>query len=323
MSDATFVLSLDTEIAWADAGKLPQSLYKDRFNGYQDIITRLIDLLDTYQIPATWAIVGALLLNDMNELDVEEPIYSWSEPQLSSSAIFHTLAYDTPHWYHYPQVLEFIQQANVEHEIGTHTFTHVYAEDPATTQSIFDSQLSAVKQQFADHNIVATSIIFPRNEIKYLEVLSQHGINAYRGVERNWYHQVPGQLNRIAHYLDRLLAITPPTYDIETLVVNSNLINLPSSQFLLHYDGIRNWIPTQSRVLQAKRGINSAIKKKELYHLWFHPHNLGSSEKMFTALEQILEYVAEMREQKKIKVKTMKQVADGILSHKEFVNGST
>lgn len=322
MGEATFVLSLDTEIAWADAGKLPQAIYKDRFNNYQAIVTRLIDLLDTYQIPSTWAIVGALLLNDMDELDVEEPVYAWSEPQLPSSALFHTLAYDNPGWYHYPQVLDLIQNAKVEHEIGTHTFTHVYADDPATTRSIFVSQLAAVKQDFEKYNLVATSIIFPRNEINYLDVLPPQSITAYRGIELNWYHQIPGQLNRAAHYLDRLLAITPPTYDVTKFVEDSKLINLPSSQFLLHYDGIRKWIPTYSRVLQAKRGINAAIKKKQLYHLWFHPHNLGSSDKMFDALEQILAYVATMRDQNKIKVMTMQQVANSILTHEEYTNGS-
>lgn len=322
MGDATFVLSLDTEIAWADAGKLPQTLYKDRFNNYHDIVTRLIGLLDTYQIPTTWAIVSALLINDMDELDVQEPVYSWSQPQLSSSALFHQFAYDNPGWYHYPQVLELIQNAAVEHEIGTHTFTHIYANDPATTQAIFANQLDAVRQDFEKHNVVATSIVYPRNEINYLEVLSQQGINAYRGIELNWYHQIPGQLNRAAHYLDRLLAITPPTYDVQQFIHDPNLINLPSSQFLLHYDGIRKWIPTFSRVLQAKRGINAAIKKKELYHLWFHPHNLGSSDKMFDALEQILAYVATMRDQNKIKVMTMKQIADTVLDHKEVANES-
>lgn len=313
MTKALFVLSLDTEIAWAEAGQLPNPLYRDRFDNYQTIVTRLIDLLDTYQIPATWAIVGALLLNHMDELDVAEPIYQWSDPQTTASALFYECAYDNPNWYHCHDILQQIQNADVSHEIGTHTFTHVYATDPATTSSIFSNQLSAVEKEFNKYGISLESIVFPRNQINYLDLLSQFNIIAYRGIEMNWYRTLPGLIKRIAHYLDRLLAITPPTYDIESLIARPNLVNVPSSQFLLHYDGIRDYIPTHSRVLQAKRGIDMAIRKKHLYHLWFHPHNLGSSDKMFIALEEILAYVVTLVRDDKIRVATMGQVARQLL----------
>ena len=40
--------------------------------------------------------------------------------------------------------------------------------------------------------------------------------------------------------------------------------------------GIRKFIPISSHYPKAK-GINRAIKRGEVFHLWFHPFNLASN----------------------------------------------
>src|SRR5262249_6245917 len=140
--------------------------------------------------------------------------------------------------------------------------------------------------------------------------LPKYGIIAYRGVEGNRPTERRGPL----HLLERALALPPSTYDLSTLKVGEMLVNLPASQFLLAYDGPRRWIHTTSRLRQARLGLDRAGERGHLYHLWFHPFNLGTSHAMFDALEQILCEVVHRRDSGKLRVMTMQAAAESVLS---------
>jgi peptidoglycan/xylan/chitin deacetylase (PgdA/CDA1 family) len=282
-----FILSLDTEIAWGtNAASLPR--YAHCFDTYPDIIRRLIALLDSYEIPATWAVVGQLLLS------ADDDRASQRKP---------------PHWYHAPYLLDALQGAKVKHGIGTHTFSHIYTEDSTTTADVWQRELDLVAQLHREQGVSLRSIVYPRNQVAYTDTLNKYGIIAYRGVEQNWY----GNRRGAFHLLDRALGLPPPTYNPAALKVADNLVNLPASQFLMAYDGVRGKIPTASRVRQARFGIDKAVKQNQLYHLWFHPFNLGTSDKMFNALEQILQIVARRRDAGQLSVMTMEGAAEWIL----------
>lgn len=286
-----FILSLDTEIAWG-TDETALSRYAPCFDNYQAVVRRLIFLLDKYEIPATWAVVGHLFLqpDDTRALH-RQPEY----------------------WYHAPYLLDMLRAAAVQHEIGTHTFSHIYTDDPETTPAVWKAELDAVAALHHQHNLPLRSIVYPRNQVAYTETLNDYGIIAYRGVEGNWY----GNRRGFFHLLDRALGLPPPTYDPASLKVGDNLVNLPASQFLMAYDGIRGYIPTASRVRQAKLGINRAVRRNHLYHLWFHPFNLGTSDKMFDALEKILREAAARRDAGELRVMTMGEAAQWILENEK------
>ena len=290
----TFILSLDTEIAW---GTDMQELFKYAycFEAYRVILRRLIDLLDQYNIPATWAVVGQLMLkpDDKRSLIMASPELGMIE------------------WFHAPYVVEWIRAAKTAHEIGTHTFTHAYTDDPEITPAVWENELRHVAKLHRELKLpTARSLVYPRNQIKYLDSLPKHGIIAYRGIEGHRARERRG----LAHLLHRALALLPPTYNLNACKVNDKLVNLPASQFLLAYDDIRSRIPTASRVRQARLGMEQAARRNELYHLWFHPFNLGTSPRMFEALEQILQIASAMRDQGKLQVLTMEQAARQILT---------
>ena len=76
---------------------------------------------------------------------------------------------------------------------------------------------------------------------------------------------------------------------------------------------MRRWIPTASRVRQARIGLNRAVRRGHLYHLWLHPFNLGGDDAMFDALTRILAEVARRRERGRLRVLTMGGAAEWIL----------
>jgi peptidoglycan/xylan/chitin deacetylase (PgdA/CDA1 family) len=307
-----FILSLDTEIGWGLETLEQIALYEERLNRYREFFPKLVLLLDKYQIPATWALVGHLFLEkDEEPLESLEPYYAHFPVANSPYTPLSNPRYYR--WFHAPDIVNLIRNATVEHEIGTHTFTHVCIEDIPITTEIWHSQMTKSIEIHGKRGLNIRSIVFPKNQINFLDTLSEYGIIAYRGLEESWYQNFPAPLRRFLHLLDRTMAFPPPTYDPSQLQVGSHLVNLPASQFLMHYDGIRRWIPLSSRVQQAVQGLERAAKQNHLYHLWFHPHNLGSSNKMFDALEEILQEVTRRRDDGRIKVMTMEQAARWIL----------
>jgi hypothetical protein len=284
------ILSIDTELAWGtNAEDLPG--LSEVFDEEPQIIRRLIDLLDEYQVPATWAVVGELLLPpDRNDRE------------------------RTPErWYRAPYLMEWLSNARVRHEIGTHTFSHVYAHDATTTREVWTRELEAVSQLSEQLGIAMCSIVYPRNQVAYIDTLPDFGIIAYRGVERNWYGNRPG----VFHFLDRALGTPAPTYDVSTLREGDRMVNLPASQFLVGSNGMRKLIPVASRIRQARLGLSRAARRGEVYHLWFHPFNLGGDDRVFNALERILREVSLRRDRGELTVMTMAQAAEFILNSTE------
>jgi len=65
---------------------------------------------------------------------------------------------------------------------------------------------------------------------------------------------------------------------------------------------------------KSKKGINSAIQKGKIFHLWFHPFNLATApNKLITGLEEIIDYATNMRKSGKLEIKTMGETAEEFL----------
>lgn len=309
-----FTLSLDTEIAWGtfDVGGLHR--YAHHFNEERQVVRRLVSLLDKYQIPATWAFVGHLLLDSCQQNpdglphpEVLRPSYRWYPHD------WHHLDpctdWESDPWWYGPDLVRMVLNSPIKHEIGTHTFSHIVVGDTDCTEEIFRSQLTACVDAHRTYGLNIGSIVYPRNSVAFLDVLSEYGITAYRGCERRWYAHRSPRLVKILRLLDRTLAFTPTTYAV-TGLVEGDRVNLPASMFLVPRDGVRRLIPMASRVSQAERGLKRAAERGELFHLWFHPFNLASDPRLFEALEVVLARAAALRETGGLSILTMQQASE-------------
>ena len=307
----TFILSLDTEIAWGTYGS--SGARAAAFERYPELLRRLVCQLNIYEIAATWALVGHLLLEPGERTSLPAPRYAFAHAP-DSERVYSS----PPAWIYGRYVADVIQSARVPQEIGSHTFTHLLATDPAVTRERFAADLAETVRVYQAYGLPAPrSLVYPQNRVAYPDLLPEYGFIAYRGVAHDWYAGLPGILQRPAHLLDRWLAFTPPTYNPVDCVEPDGLVNLPASQFLMSYDGVRGRIPTESRVCQAERGLLRAVERGEVYHLWFHPFNLGSSAAMFDALTQILARAWDLRERGDLRVMTMADVAAALTSNGE------
>ncbi len=196
-------------------------------------------------------------------------------------------------------------------QIGSHSYTHAIFGDKKVTKEKALSEYRNGMKILEQHGEEPISFVFPRNSVNYLEELESTGFEAYRGLEPSWYVNVPGKTKKICHMLDQTLAITPPTI---ILCKNGNLVNIPASMLYLPMHGFRKYIPLKSRTRKAHKGIQRAINKKEIFHLWFHPFNIATNQKrLLKGLEEILKEVNDERNKGKLEVMTMGQVASHYL----------
>lgn len=305
----TFVLSLDTEIAWGTLGR-DIDCARWSFDNYRPLIHRLVELLDDRDVPATWAFVGHLLLDRCDgHPGLPQPHYEWSPTPDSDRDPCTDLARDP--WYYGRDVFELVTAARTPHEIGSHSFTHILPGDPAVSREMWRAQLTECAALHRSAGVPMESFVFPRNQVEHVDLLPEHGVRIYRGVERRGYATATGRTARVLHLLDRAVGWPPPTYDIAALRVEHGVVDLPSSQFLLAYNGVRAAVPTAARVAQARRGLDRSVRHGHAFHLWFHPFNLGLDRRgrMFGALERILDEVVARRDAGTLEVLTMGQVA--------------
>jgi len=92
------------------------------------------------------------------------------------------------------------------------------------------------------------------------------------------------------------------------------VVNIASSRFL-------RWYSTKLRFLEnlkiqrIKRGMTFAAKHKQVYHLWWHPHNFGSNtEENFKALETLFIHYNALKNTYNFQCKTMKELAENCTS---------
>jgi peptidoglycan/xylan/chitin deacetylase (PgdA/CDA1 family) len=314
MTGGTFVLSLDTELAWGNCWNGSVQRYARHYDAYRDSVRSLVELLDDYQVPATWAFVGHLLLDacDGIHADVLRPDYRWfNGPWLAWDPGTNRRA--DPWWYG-RDLLDRVCRAKVSHEIATHTFSHIIVDDPGCSQVVFRSELAKCAALHSELGLPPLrSIVYPNNAIAHLQALAEFGIIAYRGREEGWHFRVPRVLSRPAALAFRALPFTPPVYDLRSRV-KAGLVNIPASMVLLAYDGLRRRLPDSVRLGQMKRGLRAAVSQRRVFHLYFHPYNLASSPRMLQVLEAALNVVNRLRERGEMRVATMAQLAEEALA---------
>jgi peptidoglycan/xylan/chitin deacetylase (PgdA/CDA1 family) len=308
----TFVLSLDTELAWGSFDRGLTAVDIAHFQNTRSCITKMLHLLEKYQLSATFAFVGHLMLNECSEdhgvkhKEIVRPSFSWYQKDWFTEDPATNLEKD-PIWYG-TDILEQVMNARPKHEIGSHSFGHIIIGADGCSIACADSDIAQSVETAKARGLDLKSFVFPRNMEGHKDILKKHGFCAYRGRGNEWYMSVKNRLlSRICHLFDDFFAISPNTsvpYKDEY-----GLYNTIGNMLYLSRTGIRKLIPVYSRVCRAKKGIDRAVKKGEVFHLWFHPFNLASDpDGLLKGLDQIFRYVREKIDQGLLENCTMMEV---------------
>jgi len=297
-----FVLSFDCEMLWGchHIGGLAAFPYlRDCRATYR----RLLDVLRRYEIPATFAFVGGIALSpeefDRRVAEFSPAYRAWTSRARDAAGSLSSVLFD-------PSLIEAVARDPLQHEIGAHGFTHRCFTDMRASDA--ERDFAAAAAALRPYSARITSFVFPENRCAHIDVLAKSPFTLYRSSERRWYSGYAGPYARLGHYVDQALAVTPP---LATIDRHQRPAVISDSLMLFTHRGVRKFIPGAVRRKKAQRGLDDAIRRGGVFHLWMHPWELGHTPKSFDVLDSILATVAIARAAGQIDVRTMAQAAFG------------
>ena len=296
-------VSVDAELGWGwhDLSSPP----RDRLAAGREGWRRLVELFDEFELPATWAVVGHLMLEDCDGYHRSHPAGpEWFERERREWCHRRDLRFADG-------LVDDLLGATADHEIGCHTFSHVPLGAPETTAETAAAELTRAAEVAAERGLSPSTVVFPRNQVGHRRVLADCGFEVYRGHRPTaWAGSsvVPSPLAKVAHAT--LPGMSPPT--VRPRVDEFGLVNVPASLYLFGIEGaarsVAERIGTDPIVAQARRGIDEAAKTGEVFHMWLHPNNVRQDSDV-RRLRAVFEHLERRRSEGAVSVATVGQVA--------------
>jgi peptidoglycan/xylan/chitin deacetylase (PgdA/CDA1 family) len=320
-----FVISLDFELLWGMFDKVTVAEYGQNIKGESQAIPEMLTLFRQNGIHATWATVGMLMSENKDELfsllppAEERPTYA--DMKVSSYTHIEEGALgeneqDDP--YHFGSLLVRMILETPHQELGSHTFSHYYAQDGAENDaSVFAADCTAFKKAAAKFNVEISSIVFPRNQTtkEALQTCKDAGLKIYRGTPHHFLYtgkKEQEQTNpflRILRLIDAYINISGHHTQKLADVPEKILDNVRGSRFLRPYSPTLRFLE-KLRLTRIKSSMTYAAKHGEIFHLWWHPHNFGLNRKEnLENLTQIIEHFKTLEYIYGMKSATMEEVA--------------
>ncbi|MEI6603052.1 MAG: glycosyltransferase [Clostridia bacterium] len=312
----SLVISLDFELFWGmhDIDGILQS-YAKNFEGVRVAIPKMLAAFRQHNIHVTWAMVGFLMAQSKAEILGNMPEEAlW--PQYANLAMSSYRWLDTiPETeregpYYYAKSLLAQIQSVPEQVIASHTFSHYYCNEAGQTVASFDADLKAANRIASQNGLTLKALVLPRNQhrIDYEVAIKANGFVVFRGEEENWIYRIKNDfLKKSLRFLDTYLPLSGHNcYDIEA----GDLTNLRGSRFLRPYVQKMSFLEPL-KLLRVKRQMKHAAKHRQVFHLWWHPHNFGANtDKNMANLEHILRYFEKMRQKYQMQSCHMEEVLE-------------
>lgn len=304
---SAFTISLDFELYWGIFDKVPLADRKGYFENTRRIIPEMLALFEQQQVQVTWATVGMLFAKDWTDWTTAIPALrpSYHNDQLSAYRLKEEFGRDSSlnNFFFAPELVEQIKQT-IYQEMATHTFAHYYCQEAGQTLDQFRQDLQAAQGIATRQGMKLQSLVFPRNQFNeaYLRVCYEEGINTVRSNPGDWFWKqtVEDKLSkRIFRTGDAYLPLGNRTsFPLSSLKLKEGFpLAIPASRFLRPVDGKRD-ILNKLRLQRILSEMTVAAKRKECYHLWWHPHNFGNyPERSMADLKVIIEHYKKLEEQ--------------------------
>ncbi len=312
---ASFVISLDTELAWGRINDPELPFYLDQCLQASDIIKELLELFDGFEIPATWALVGRMFDEKGLEYALSEFYPDIDLKELTADNVMHNNSNSA---IRFNDVVDLIKRTTAEHEIASHSYNHVLfdtLERDDAKLAIQDIEMQ--KEAFKNVNVKPETIVFPQDKIGCLDAFNQAGYKYFRGKlkEQKMDNGVVNKVNRqLAHVFPlRPECVLPQQHSSGLYELKTSLLyRIPSR-------GIKRYTSMQVLTNRAIIGIYHAVESGMIFHLYFHPFNFGYRRKEhMRGLKRILGIVRELMVQGKIEALTIKNAIEKYVKTSEL-----
>ena len=312
MENGIFVLSLDFEMMWGSIfNKNVYNGYATRCKNIEYILEGVMNKIQEYDIHATWATVGGIACSSKEEAcELASPRISDPYGELSLIDTIKDFPDSLFPKYFDPAFVKKISETPGQ-ELATHTFSHFYLDEHSDRYQKLDDEIKASKTIFNKFNNQVNSIVMPKNQCdnEMLNILAKNQIYIFRGPQVSSFFE-KSKHRRIYRFLDAYFPICGSSLYSLKDIYNNGFYNVRASRFFRFYFSKLKFFEFL-KLIRVKREIRKCAKKKLVYHLWFHPHNLGTNvNKNLRTLTNLFKYVCKMKKKYNLVSVNMRECCD-------------
>lgn len=297
-------LSLELELGWGMHDLQEYSHLSENREKETEALKRLLSLSEKHEIPITFDVVGHLLHDSCSGSHPGPHSDGWWEEDPGTDDKSH------PHFYA-PDLVSLIQTQEVDHELATHTYSHIL-NDEASLQQL-DDELTKVKAVHGKFGIPRPkSIVTPRHQLSDYSILSKHGIEVIRRPIEGYAPTFSNPISKAWWLLTRdhpMSELQTREGILETTVTSHpslTSVTLPNGQSSPH--PVFSTIPRQARRSLHQRYLINAIDRAAAedshLHLWTHVYNMANDDQ-WAPIQTALSHLATQRDNGDIVVKPM------------------
>ena len=309
------------ELAWGFMESVKIDEWRLRAVGrIREVLDSVLRLLQDYEIPATWALLGHLFLDkcerkERPHSEIPRPSYAWFEGDWFKYDPCTDIERD-PLWYGkdiVEKILDFSSDSVAEQEIACHSFSHPVFGDPGCSKEFARAEIDKCLAIMKGYETRPRTFVFPLGSVGHVRLLKERGFTAFfSGISQlvkgsSLGRLAPSAFHRYVSSGIELLSnnslLSPPVSVPE--MVLPGLWAIPGS---MCFNKKRN-VPLKFVVLRAKRGIERAIREKACFYMYTHLHNFGvDSGSLLHSFENILRYVDEKRQVGELQVTNVQEL---------------
>lgn len=300
----SIVISLDAELAWGyhDFDILPTNRITNSRDGWEYIFNKF----DTHNIPATWAVVGHLLTDQCNDFHSDHPLgKEWFRLCRGS----HSLT-NKNYWYG-PELIDSLRSSSVNHEIASHTFSHVEMGAEYCNQNVAREELNNVIKAHNQIGHTPTTLIFPRNNIRHLDIVKEYEFECIR---TNPPVRFKHPLYKFKKFTSYMLGLGNPPI-VKPIENSHGLIEIPASINMYNFEGgarkFSNAIGKKPVLGQIENGLKRLCATEStnaIFHIRLHPNDITTAQDR-ERLANLCDLIEEYRGINGVKVRTMGQIS--------------
>jgi hypothetical protein len=313
MERGSMVVSLDFELLWGVFDRVDWREKKEYFLNTRKTVPLILQLFEKYEISCTWATVGMLFNESWEEwnLNIPEVLPGYKNRELSAYSYGKSIQNkETEELCFAPGLIKRINET-LGQEVGTHTYSHYYCLEPGQTVESFKYDLVTSKKLMEKFGIQPKSLVFPRNQFnkRYLQTCKEVGIETVRTNPNVWYWnnaQTDSLPQKIFRTGDAYIGLNNKSYK-DVPEIAHGIFAQKASRLLRPNSGKK--LLDDMRLKRIVSEMTYAAKNKEIYHLWWHPHNFGGNPaKSLTELEFLLKHYQFCQDNWGFKSITMKDI---------------
>lgn len=303
--NGALVISLDFELLWGVFDVVDAKDKAEYFGNTRKAIPEVLKIFRKNEIHATWATVGMLFNRNWSEWEENRSVLTptYDNPALSAYGFIKQQKKERlDNLCFAPEIIKQIQKVPGQ-EIGSHTYSHYYCQEEGQTVEQFQADLQMAISVAQNFDIKLKSLVFPRNQFReeYLKVCYELGIKSVRSNPESWYWKDPksiGILTRLSRTGDAYNVLgKKKSYAYADLHLREGYpLEQKASRFLRPVERIPGMRTFKLKRIKAE--MTQAAIRKEIYHLWWHPHNFGEKPvESVKDLELLLNHFSHLKQQ--------------------------